>query len=228
VKVSVLNLSAQIAAMFVVFALLLFLPAGTVHWAAGWIFLALFFAGTIAISVWLFEVNPALLNERLTGMGKADQKAWDKALMLLISLVFLAWLIVMPLDAVRFQWSHVPVWVQAVGGVLFVIGWYVIFLAYRENTYLSPAVRIQLDREQTVISTGPYRFVRHPMYAGVIPFIFGTSLLLGSWYGVLGGFILILLIARRAVLEERTLREELPGYAAYMAQVKYRMIPHLW
>jgi len=214
--------------MFVVFALLLFLPAGTVHWAAGWIFLALFFAGTIAISVWLFEVNPALLNERLTGMGKADQKAWDKALMLLISLVFLAWLIVMPLDAVRFQWSHVPVWVQAVGGVLFVIGWYVIFLAYRENTYLSPAVRIQLDREQTVISTGPYRFVRHPMYAGVIPFIFGTSLLLGSWYGVLGGFILILLIARRAVLEERTLREELPGYAAYMAQVKYRMIPHLW
>ena len=227
-KVSVLNLSAQIAAMFVVFALLLFLPAGTVHWAAGWIFLALFFAGTIAISVWLFEVNPALLNERLTGMGKADQKAWDKALMLLISLVFLAWLIVMPLDAVRFQWSHVPVWVQAVGGVLFVIGWYVIFLAYRENTYLSPAVRIQLDREQTVISTGPYRFVRHPMYAGVIPFIFGTSLLLGSWYGVLGGFILILLIARRAVLEERTLREELPGYAAYMAQVKYRMIPHLW
>ena len=227
-KVSIVNLTLQIAAMFVVFALLLFLPAGTVYWVAGWIFLALFFAGTIAISAWLLKVNPALLNERLTGMGKADQKAWDKALMLLISLVFLAWLIVMPLDAVRFQWSHVPVWVQAVGGVLFAIGWYVIFLAYRENTYLSPAVRIQLEREQTVISTGPYRYVRHPMYAGVIPFIFGTSLLLGSWYGVLGGCFLILLIARRAVLEERTLREELPGYAAYMAQVKYRMIPRLW
>jgi protein-S-isoprenylcysteine O-methyltransferase Ste14 len=89
-------------------------------------------------------------------------------------------------------------------------------------------VRIQEERGQTVISTGPYHYVRHPMYTGGLFLFLGTPLLLGSWYGLLFALVMIPAGAVRAVLEERTLRKELPGYEAYMAQVKYRLIPHIW
>ncbi len=112
--------------------------------------------------------------------------------------------------------------------MVLLFSFYIFFLTFRENSYLSPVVRLQEERGQTVISTGPYHYVRHPMYAGIVAFAVGTPLLLGSWYGILFGLILVVLIARRAVLEERTLREELPGYAAYMARVRYRLIPHVW
>ena len=227
-KISIGKLIAQFVGLFVVFALLLFLPAGTLDWAAGWVFLALFFGCSIAITVWLLKANPGLLDERMTGLGKADQKSWDKAIMVLIQLFFWAWLVVMPLDAVRFQWSHVPLWTQAVGGVIFVLGFYVMFLAYRENSFLSPAVRIQQERGHTVVTTGPYRHVRHPMYAGAVLFFLGATLLLGSWFGLLVGLLLSVVMAHRAVLEEATLRAELPGYAEYTTQVKYHLIPYLW
>ncbi len=100
--------------------------------------------------------------------------------------------------------------------------------AFRENSYLSPVVRVQKERGQTVISTGPYHYVRHPMYSAMVIFFVGTSLMLGSWYGVLFGLIIVLLLARRAVLEERTLQRDLSGYTAYMAGVKYRLMPHVW
>ena len=96
------------------------------------------------------------------------------------------------------------------------------------RAFLSPVVRMQGDRGQTVISTGPYHYVRHPMYAGLLFFVIGTSLLLGSGYGILVGMLFVALLARRAVLEERTLRNELPGYDGYMARVKYRLIPYVW
>ncbi len=105
---------------------------------------------------------------------------------------------------------------------------YLFALTFRENSYLSPVVRIQEERAQTVVSTGPYHYVRHPMYSGIVIFVVGTALLLGSWYGVLSGLILVVVIAGRAVLEERTLKNEMPGYADYMKQVKYRLIPYIW
>jgi protein-S-isoprenylcysteine O-methyltransferase Ste14 len=109
-----------------------------------------------------------------------------------------------------------------------VCSFYLFFLTFRENSYLSPAVRVQQERAQTVVSTGPYHYVRHPMYSAIVIFGVGTPLLLGSWYGVFFGLIIGAVIAWRAVLEERTLRQELPGYAAYMAEVKYRLIPYVW
>lgn len=131
-------------------------------------------------------------------------------------------------DAVRFHWSPIPVWLQIVGALVLVCSFYLFFLTFRENEYLSPVVRIQDDRGHAVVSTGPYQYVRHPMYAGILVFVVGTSLLLGLGYGVLFGLMLVGLVARRAVLEERTLRQELRGYAAYMAQVQYRIIPYVW
>lgn len=220
-------LVAQTAILFPVIALLLFLPAGTIFWLSGWIFLALFFGFIIAATVWLYRHDPGLLQERMT-LFKSDQKTWDKVLVALVQVFFYAWLILMPLDAVRFRWSHMPVWLQVVGAIILLCSFYLFFLTFRENPYLSPAVRIQKERGHTVISTGPYRYVRHPMYAVFIPFVLGTSLLLGHWYGVLAGLVQVIIIAKRAVLEERLLRKELKGYDGYMENVKYRLIPHVW
>jgi protein-S-isoprenylcysteine O-methyltransferase Ste14 len=222
------QLAIRIAGTAVVFTLALFVPAGTLDWPAGWAFLALFFAFTLALSLWLLRFNPELLEERLTGIGKPSQKAWDKVLLAIIAVAFFAWFAVMGLDAVRFRWSRLPVWLQGLGALLLVISFYVFYLTFRENPFLSPAVRIQSERAQRVISTGPYSWVRHPLYAGFAVFALGTALMLGSRYGLVGALILIGIVARRAVLEERVLRDELDGYGAYVTQVRYRLIPYLW
>jgi protein-S-isoprenylcysteine O-methyltransferase Ste14 len=221
-------LAGQIVGMFIVFALALFVAAGTIDWLAGWTFLILFFGFVVALTLWLFRNNPGLLTERMTGVGKADQKTWDKVFYVLALVGFFAWLVLMSLDAVRFHWSQVPPWLQVVGAIVLLGSFYLFFLTFRENSYLSPAVRVQTDRGQTVVSTGPYHYVRHPMYSAFILYALGTTLLLGSWYGLLLGLVLIVGVAQRAMLEERTLHEELQGYDAYMAQVKYRLIPYVW
>ena len=212
---------------FLVTALVLFLSAGTIAWPAGWIDLILLY-GWLLVGIWLLlKYNPGLLEERIN-LSQSNQKAWDKVFILLFYLFFFAWLVLMPLDAVRFHWSQVPLVLQVVGAVALVGSFFLISLTFRENSFLSPTVRIQGERGQTVISTGPYQYVRHPMYAGGLLLFLGTPLLLGSWYGLLLALVMIPAGAVRAVLEERVLREELPGYDAYMAQVKYRLIPYVW
>ena len=227
-KVNFKLLTIEIAFLFGVIGLALFLAAGTIAWPAGWVFWGLFFVFTLALTRWLLSYNPGLLTERMTGMGKSDQKSWDKVFYLLANVYFLAWIVVMPLDAVRFQWTHIPAWLQVVGTAMLLVSFYLFFQVFRENSYLSPAVRLQTDREQTVVSSGLYHYVRHPMYATAILFLTGTSLLLGSWIGLLMEFFLVLGIAFRAVQEEHTLQAELPGYSDYMNQVKYRLIPFVW
>lgn len=132
----------------------------------------------------------------------------------------------MPLDAVRFHWSHVPLALQVVGGIVLVASFPLIVLTFRENAFAVPEVRIQA--EQRVITTGPYRYVRHPLYGAAVPFLIGTPLLLGSWYGLLfaAGCIGYLMVRARG--EERLLHDQLPGYAEYMAKVRYRFIPYVW
>ena len=220
-------LIGQTIGFFVLFALALFLPAGNVTWLAGWIFLVLFFSFFLAVSSWLFRHNPGLLQERMS-LTRSDQKGWDKVLFPMLLVATVGWLVFIALDAVRFHWSHVPIELQVVGVVVLLISFYLLFLTFRENSYLSPVVRIQEERGQTVVSTGPYRNVRHPMYAGILVFMVGTSLLLGSGYGIIVGLIFMIVLGRRALLEERMLRQELPGYAAYMEKVKYRILPYVW
>ncbi len=212
---------------FLMMALALFLAAGTIAWPAGWIYLILVFGWLFVGSGLLLKYNPGLLEERLS-LSQPNQKAWDKVFLLLYELFLFAWLVLMPLDAVRFHWSQMPLLLQVVGAIALVASFFLISLTFRENAFLSPTVRIQQERGQTVISTGPYHYVRHPMYAGGLLLFLRTPLFLGSWYGLLLVLIMIPAGAVRAVLEERVLREELPGYAAYMAQVKYRLIPYIW
>jgi protein-S-isoprenylcysteine O-methyltransferase Ste14 len=220
-------LVAQLVYLVLFFSLPLFLAAGTLAWPAGWIFLLLFMGFVLAITLWLFKYNPALLKERMS-MSNAGQKSWDKLWFGLMYVVFLGWLVLMPLDAVRFHWSYVPVWLQVVGALALLCSFFLFFITFRENSYLSPMVRIQEERGQTVISTGPYHYVRHPMYASALLLLIGTALLLGSWLGLLAILLFVCIIGVRAVLEERTLRAELQGYDGYMAQVKYRLIPYVW
>jgi protein-S-isoprenylcysteine O-methyltransferase Ste14 len=218
---------AQTLGMFILFALALFLPAGSLTWLAGWVFLILFFGFFTIVNIWLFKHNPGLLQERMS-LGRSDQKGWDKVLFPLLLALPFAWLAFIALDAVRFHWSSIPVWVQVIGAAILLFSFRLLFLTFRENSYLSTVVRIQEDRGHKVVSSGPYRYVRHPMYSAFIPFMVGTPLLLGSWYGVLLGLGFMVVLARRAVLEESTLREELQGYADYMTQVKYRILPYIW
>ncbi|MHB1505909.1 MAG: methyltransferase family protein [Sulfobacillus sp.] len=221
-------LTLQVAGMFAVIGLCLFVAAGTWQWPAAWAFLLLFLVFVLALVRWLLHHNPSLLVERMTGTGKSDQKAWDLVFTILLNIYFLAWLVAMPLDAVRFGWSHMSPVLQAMGGLGLLGAFYLFFLTFRENAYLSPAVRIQHDRGQRVVSTGPYRLVRHPMYAAGALYLLGTALLLGSWVGVVGGVVIDLGLAWRAVQEERTLNQDLPGYAAYLSQVRWRLVPYLW
>ena len=226
-RVAARLLVAQSIALFLALALCLFVPAGTLTWPVGWLYLLLFSGFFLGINAWLSRHNPGLLEER-SRLGRADQQGWDKALFpLLLALVF-AWLVFISLDAVRFHWSPEPVWLQIVGAAVLLFSFYLFFLTFRENSYLSTVVRVQTERGHSVISTGPYHYVRHPMYAGFLLFMTGTPLLLGSWYGALLGLAFMLVLARRAVLEERTLQAALPAYSDYMARVRYRFVPYVW
>ena len=200
----------QFVSFFVLFALALFLPAGTTAWPAGWLFLAMFFGFYLAITGWLARHNPALLQERMR-LRTSDQQGWDKVLFPLLLLCSIAWLSFLSFDTMRVHWTPVPLWLQIVGAIILLGAFILLFLTFRENTYLSPVIRIQDERGHHVIATGPYHHVRHPMYAAIVVFVVGTSLLLGSWSGVPVGAIIVVTLARRAILEERTLRAQLPG-----------------
>ncbi len=218
---------ASLVIIFGYIALILFLAAGTLAWPAAWIYLILLNGWVLLGILLLLKYNPGLLRERLN-IYPTDQKAWDKVLILPFHLFFLVWTVLMALDAVRFHWSRMPLALQVVGAVAMVVSFLLVSLVFRENSYLSPVVRIQEERGHTTISTGPYQYVRHPMYAGGILLFLSIPLLLGSWYGLLLILLFTPVFLVRAVLEERTLRQELPGYDAYMAQVKYRLIPYVW
>ena len=143
-------------------------------------------------------------------------------------LLFVVWLILMPLDAVRFGRSEVPGWVQVLGALGLVLSFYVLFLTFRENAYLALVVKVQEERGQTVVTSGPYRYVRHPIYASMFLFLPGSALLLGSWWGLLLCLVILGLLVWRTTLEDRMLKNELAGYDEYARQVRYRLIPRVW
>ena len=207
---------------------LLFLSAGTLAWPAAWIYLALTAIVSIGGGLWLARHDPALLAERLKPMIQRDQKPWDKLFMTIMLALWVGWIVLMGLDAGRFHWSRVPLIMQIVGVGLIGVGSYLVWLTFRENSYAAPVVKIQKERGHRVVTTGPYAYVRHPMYAGALGFMLGAPLLLGSWWGLAGGLVLVLAMGFRAVLEERALHAELEGYTDYAARVRYRLVPYLW
>jgi protein-S-isoprenylcysteine O-methyltransferase Ste14 len=207
---------------------LLFAAAGTVRWPEAWAYLGLWLAGAVVSGSLLVQKNPDILKERMRSPMQSQQKRWDRPLLVAIFGGWAALQIVAGLDAVRYRWSHMPLWLEIAGALAVVLGIYVFHIVMLENSYASPVVKVDAERGHRVVSSGPYAWVRHPMYAGAILYFLGTALLLGSWYAFAIGIVLIVIIALRAVWEEETLRAELPGYADYASRVKYRLVPGVW
>ncbi|MBR0957440.1 methyltransferase family protein [Bradyrhizobium japonicum] len=206
---------------------LLFACAGTLQWPAAWTFLATSALLGPLCGWWLYRIDPALLAERLRPVLQKDQPAADKMFMALFVVAMLAWLVVMGLDR-RVQSSDMPVALQVLGLGLFLASTLFTMWVFRENSFAAPVVKLQTERAQHVISTGPYAYVRHPMYSGLVLFFTGVPLLLGSWWGLAMMPLFIALFAIRIPIEERTLREGLPGYTDYAARVRYRLVPGVW
>jgi protein-S-isoprenylcysteine O-methyltransferase Ste14 len=223
-----LNLIIRSVLGVLALALVIFLPAGTLDWPQAWIFLAIFILCSTVIGVWLLRTDPDLLAARMASPMSRDQRPRDRAIILAIMVLYFASFIFMGLDARRFGWSHVPVWLEAIGAVLIVISFWGNVAVMRANSFAAVNVRVQPERGQTVASTGPYAVVRHPMYAYVLPLLIGTPLLLGSAWGLLWLLPLLGLLAARIIGEEAVLIEGLPGYRDYAMRVRYRLIPGIW
>ena len=191
----------------------------------GWAYLAIFFTASALTTRYLMKKDPALLERRMIGGPTAEKRPIQKVIMLGASVSFIA-LLVVPALAYRFKGSTMPVAVNLAGDVLVAIGFYFIFLVYRENTFTSATIEVAAD--QKVISTGPYALVRHPMYASALLYLIGTPLALGSLWGFVPLGVMIPFLIWRMFDEERFLARNLPGYADYQTRVRHRLIPFVW
>lgn len=211
--------------LIVVLGLALFLPAGSLSFWQAWVYLADFAICTILITAYLIKNDQGLLERRVRAGPVAETQKSQQLIQSLASLFFIALFIVPGFDY-RFHWSHVPVVVSLISFVIVAIGFYIVFLVFRENSFTSGT--IEVVNEQKVISTGPYHVVRHPMYAGAFLLLLFTPLALGSWVAIPLPIPLILVIIVRLLAEERFLSANLPGYTQYCNEVHYRLIPFVW
>jgi len=212
----------SITLLAVVMGLLLFIPAGTVRFWQAWAYLGVFFGAALLITLYLMKKDPALLERRLRGGPSAENRTSQKIIMSFASIGFVALVVVPALDF-RFKWSAVPLYMTISGDILTALGFYVVFLVYKENSFTSAT--IEVARDQKVISTGPYAIVRHPMYAGSFLYLLGMPLALASYWGLLALAIMVPSVIWRLFDEERFLSKNLPGYAAYCADLRWRLIP---
>ena len=217
----------QSLAWIVGLAVLLFVPAGTLHWPAAWVFLGFMVVDGLACGWWLAKTNPALLAERMRSPIQPNQPAADKTFIVAFGIAILIWLITIGLDE-RFHPSRMPLALQTLGLVLLIASSIFIMWVFHENSFAAAVVKVQAERGHHVVSTGPYALVRHPMYSGAVLFLIGIALLLGSGWGTAMSPIFAIVFGVRTGIEENTLMTGLPGYAHYAARVRYRLVPGLW
>jgi protein-S-isoprenylcysteine O-methyltransferase Ste14 len=206
--------------------LLVFLPAGSIGWRAGWVFVAVLVLAFGASAVVLARVNPMIYRAR--SRFQPGTKSWDKALLALMLPAMAAILPIAALDAGQFHWSMLPLWVVLLGYGAMLTGIALMGWAQAVNPFFEPGVRIQSERHQRVIDSGPYRVVRHPGYVAAILLFFGMAIALGSLWALVPAVIASMLLVVRTSWEDRLLQAELPGYLAYMRRVRFRLIPGLW
>jgi protein-S-isoprenylcysteine O-methyltransferase Ste14 len=206
---------------------LLLVPAGTLHWPAAWICLATTGVMGLAAGLWLARVDPGLLEERMRPMMQEGQPAADKRFMLVFGFAAFVWFVAIGLDH-RWHGRSLPFAFEVAGFLLFIVSYLLILRVVRENSFAAPVVKVQAERGHRVIDSGPYALVRHPMYSGAVLYFVATALMLGSFWGAVLSPVFAVLFGFRAGLEERALTEGLPGYADYMARVRYRLVPGVW
>lgn len=204
----------------------LFWSAGRLDWWAAWAVLAVWAVEFAAMDILLIRFNPDLMTERQSPPKGA--KSWDRTILSLLRLLQLARYILAGLDQ-RYGWTTgFPLSAQIAGLVICVLSYSLLTWAMVSNVFFSQIVRIQTEREHAVATQGPYRFVRHPAYIGMILFELGMGALLASWPAILVGGACGILLLLRTALEDRTLQNELSGYADYSRQVRYRLVPGIW
>jgi protein-S-isoprenylcysteine O-methyltransferase Ste14 len=211
--------------LFAAVSIVLFGSAGTLHDARAWVTLAVFFGCAGAITVWLWFHDKALLERRVKAGPGAEPDRVQNVVQGLAGLIFLATFAVPGFDA-RFGWSHAPFAVSLAGAAMIAIGFGIVFLTFRENTFTSGT--IEIAEGQKVVASGPYAIVRHPMYAGALVMVAGIPLALGSWFGLIPAALLIPILVWRLTREEAFLATHLAGYSAYRDRVGYRLAPMLW
>jgi protein-S-isoprenylcysteine O-methyltransferase Ste14 len=211
---------------FIWFFAVIFIPARTLDYWQGWVFFLTLSILTSLATIYIALHDKELLESRLHGGPTAEKTPAQKIITSVGALVFVAAIVVMVFDH-RFGWSPaVPAWLSILGDALGALGILGYFVVVKENRYAAGVV--QVVEGQTVVSTGPYAFVRHPMYAGALPVLIGAPLALGSWWGLLFTPLFIAWFAWRLLNEEEFLRQNLPGYARYARRVRYRLVPHVW
>jgi protein-S-isoprenylcysteine O-methyltransferase Ste14 len=205
---------------------LLFLSAGRLDWLGGWLFVGLV-AFSLVTNAFIVRVkNPVLRQERWK--ERADSKSFDRTIAYVYLSMLLAMTLIGGLDNGRFGWSSLPEWSAPVGVLLHVLGQLPMLWAFSTNPHLETTVRVQKDRDHKVISTGPYRFVRHPMYLGLILMLVAWPLVFGSAWAYVPALVALVAYLIRTELEDRTLRRELPGYVEYARSTRYRLVPFVW
>jgi len=209
----------------VVMAAILFIAAGTVDYWQAWVFLLILITLSLLITIYLIRNDPELLKRRMRGGPTAEKRVSQRVIMIFTSLGFIGLLVVPGLDR-RFGWTTVPLFVVIAGDALVLLGYYFIFLVFRQNTYSSAT--IELAANQKVIDSGPYSLLRHPMYAGALLYLLGTPLALGSYWGLVPFVAVIPFLIWRIFDEEMMLTRELEGYGEYKQRVRYRLVPGVW
>jgi protein-S-isoprenylcysteine O-methyltransferase Ste14 len=222
-----LNIKAFGGLLFTVLVMtaLLFLPAWTLSYWQAWAFLAVFGVSAVAITVFLTKKDPKLLERRVNAGPTAEKETSQKIIQSITSISFAGLLIVSALDH-RFSWTPLPPYVALAGDALVAFGFLIVFLVYKENTFASAT--IEVAPEQKVISTGPYKLVRHPMYMGAFFLLVGIPLSLGSLCGLIAIAAMMPALIWRLLNEERFLVKNLRGYAEYQNKVRHRLVPFIW
>lgn len=204
------------------FTAMIFLPAWTLNYWQGWLYLGVLFVPMGFVFFYLAKNDPEVLERRLRMKEKVNKQ--KSIISFTIPFIMLAY--ILPGFDVRLGWSKVPVAVSIIAAILVLLGYGIVFMVTRENRFASRV--IEVEQGQKVIDTGPYAFVRHPMYSGMILFILMTPLVLGSYWAMIPAMVIIPLIAVRCVNEEKLLANDLPGYEDYLKKVKFRLLPGIW
>jgi len=223
----VAKLAARFVSGLVVIGAILFGTAGTFDWPEAWVYIVIQFGWSAALTVWLWKHDLELLKDRLKFVKKSAE-GWDKVLAVVGIPFYSLYLVIPGFDAVRYRWSHVPDWVKIICFALVVASFFWISRVMKENTFLSRFVEIQEERGHRVITTGPYRFVRHPMYFGALILIPSLPVALGSLLALIPAVVCIVLMLVRTRLEDKTLHRELEGYVKYAQKTRWRLVPGIW
>jgi protein-S-isoprenylcysteine O-methyltransferase Ste14 len=222
---TVVRLTASSILGLFAFGVILFLPAGTFNYWQAWVFIAVFTVATIVPTIYLYRTDPAALQRRMHAGPRAETRPAQKIIITGSFVDAFAMMAFSGLDH-RMGWSTVPVWVCLLGDVLVVAGLGIAMVVIAQNGYAASTVRVETG--QQVVSSGVYRFIRHPMYVGSLIMMLGMPLALGSYWGLLFVIPGVAVIVFRILDEEKMLTEELAGYREYAQRVRYRLMPNVW